>query len=346
MLDDVKRMASLDGKDMLGCVERMSEHLSEGVRRGRKAGPPKSAPDSVVVCGIGGSAIGGDVLRAWLSTECDVRCEVVRGYGLPRHVGPSSLVVVASYSGNTEETISMFEDARARSSRIVTVSSGGALAEMAGSLSLPHVSVPTGMVPRASFGCMLGALLGIVERSGVASPGKQVEEGVRVLAQLNSACSRGVPTLDNPAKRMAHELHGSIPVVIGHGLSVPIAKRWADQMNENAKSMAFSSELPEMDHNEIVSWASDPRSQGFSGVFLDHDFSDKRMARRLEATREMMCGRARAHTVKAAGKSPLAQALSLIATGDYVSVYSAVLRGEDPSTTEPIEALKRVLSKK
>lgn len=346
MLDDVKRIASVDKNDMLGCVERMSEHLSEGVRRGRKAGPPKSVADSIVVCGIGGSAIGGDVLRAWLSTECDVRCEVVRGYGLPRHVGPRSLVIVASYSGNTEETVSMFEDARARSSRVATVSSGGKLAEMAESLSLPHVRVPSGMVPRASFGYMFGALLGIIERSGVASPEKQLEEGVRVLAQLNSTCSRSVATQDNPAKRMAHELHGSIPVVIGHGLSAPIAKRWANQMSENAKSMAFSSELPEMDHNELVFWASDPRSQGFSGVFLDHDFSDRRMGRRLEATREMVCGHARTHMVKAAGKSPLAQALSLIATGDYVSVYSAIMRGEDPSTTAPIETLKQILSKK
>ncbi|MGD9963282.1 MAG: bifunctional phosphoglucose/phosphomannose isomerase [Thermoplasmata archaeon] len=346
MLDDVKRMKSLDKRDMLGCVERMSEHLTEGVRRGRKAGPPKSDPDSIVVCGVGGSAIGGDVLRAWLSTECDVRCDVVRDYALPRHVGSRSLVIVASYSGNTEETISMFEDARARSSRVVTVSSGGTLAEMARSLSLPHVGVPSGMVPRASFGYMFGALLGVVERSGVASPAKQLEEGVRVLAQLSGSCSRGVATQDNQAKRMAHELHGSIPVIIGHGLSAPVAKRWADQMSENAKSMAFSSELPEMDHNEIVHWVSDPRSQGFSAVFLDHDFSDKRMGRRLEATRELVCGHARAHTVKAAGKSPLAQALSLIATGDYVSVYSATLRGEDPSTTEPIEALKLILSKK
>jgi glucose/mannose-6-phosphate isomerase len=346
MLDDTKRLASVDTKDMLGKVEAMSEHLSEGVRRGRKAGPPKAAVDSVVVCGIGGSAIGGDVLRAWLSTESDVRCEVVRGYALPRHVGRQSLVVVASYSGNTEETLSMLEGARTRTPKIVTISSGGRLADMADSLSLPHVGVPAGMVPRASFGYMFGALLGVVERAGLASPAKQLEEACRTLAQLNGTCSRGVKTVENPTKRMAHELHGSVPVFIGHGLSAPIAKRWANQMNENAKSVAFSSELPEMDHNEIVPWAADPRSQGFAAVFLDHDFSDGRMGRRLEATREMVCGRSRAHVVKAMGTSPLAQALSLVALGDYVSVYSAVLRGEDPSTTAPIEALKAVLSKK
>ncbi len=346
MLDDVKRIASIDRKDMLGSVEGMPEHLSEGVRRGRKAGPPRSAPDEVVVCGIGGSAIGGDALKAWLSTEGDVRCEVARGYALPRHVGRQSLVVVSSYSGNTEEALSMLEDARARTSKVVTVSSGGRLAEVSESLSLPHVGVPAGMVPRASFGYMFGALLGVVERAGVASPGKQLEEASRVLSQMNGTCSRGTATQDNPAKRMAHELHGTVPVVIGHGMSAPVAKRWANQMNENAKSVAFSSELPEMDHNEIVPWAADPRSQGFSAVFLDHDFSDRRMGPRLEATRDMVCRRSRAHVVKALGVSPLAQIMSLVVLGDYVSVYSAVLRGEDPSTTAPIEELKRILSKK
>jgi glucose/mannose-6-phosphate isomerase len=346
MLDDVKRIASVDPRDMLGSVESMSKHLLEGVRRGRKAGPPMVALDSVVVCGMGGSAIGGDILRAWLSAEGGPRCEVARGYVVPRHVARQTLVIVSSYSGNTEESLSMLEDARARTSKIVAVSSGGRLAEVAGSLSIPHVAVPGGLVPRASFGYMFGALLGIAERAGIAAPDRQLEEAARVLAQTNGRCSKGVPTQENPAKRMAHELHGLVPVVIGHGLSAPVAKRWANQMNENAKSVAFASELPEMDHNEVVPWASDPRSQGFSAVFLDHDFSDARMARRLEATRELVCGRAAAHVVKATGRSPLAQLMSLVALGDYTSVYSALLRGEDPSSTEPIERLKGIISEK
>lgn len=346
MLDDVKRTASVDGKGMLGVVGSMAEHLSEGVRRGKMAGPPKAAHDGIVVCGLGGSAIGGDVLKAWLSTECNVRCEVSRGYALPRHVGRRSLVIVASYSGNTEETLSMFEDARRRTSRVVTVSSGGKLEDLSESLSSPHVKVPSGLVPRASFGYMFGSLLGIVERAGVASPGKQLREATSVLAKVSEACGPATRTTDNLAKRMAHELHGTVPVIIGHGMSSPVAKRWANQFNENAKSVAFSSELPEMDHNEIVFWAADSKSQGFSAVFLDHGLADKRMGRRLEATRKMICDRTRAHVVGALGVSPLAQAMSLIAVGDYVSIYSAVLKGEDPSTTVPIESLKAILSKK
>lgn len=346
MLDDSKRTEDIDRGGMLSVVEAMPEHLMEGFRRGRMADPGIGVTEGVVVCGLGGSAIGGDVLRAWLATESDLGCEVSRGYAVPRHAGRGTLVIVSSYSGNTEETLSMFEEARRKGSQVVTVSSGGRLGELSESLSVPHVRVPTGLVPRASFGYMFGALLGIVDRAGLASPGKQIDGASDVLREVNAACSARVPTQSNLAKRMAHELHGSVPVIIGHGLSAPIAKRWANQMNENAKSIAFSSELPEMDHNEIVFWASDPRSQGFTAVFLDNDLSDERMRRRVEATREMVCGRSRALVVKAVGDTPLAQAMSLVATGDYVSLYSAILRGEDPSTTAPIESLKEILSKK
>ena len=202
------------------------------------------------------------------------------------------------------------------------------------------------MVPRASFGYMFGAMLGVAERAGAASPGMQVEESTEVMADVIRSCGAGVATVGNHAKRLAHELHGCVPIIVGHGISAPVARRWANQMNENAKSLAFRSELPEMDHNEIVPWVADPRSQGFSAVFLDHGVSDGRMARRLEATADIVRGRARTHVVRAAGRSPLAQMMSLVLIGDYVSVYSAVLRGEDPSTTEPIERLKAILSKK
>jgi glucose/mannose-6-phosphate isomerase len=256
------------------------------------------------------------------------------------------LAIVASYSGNTEETLSLLDDVLLREANVVAITSGGTLADMAEARSVPCVAVPAGMVPRASLGYVLGGMMGILMSAGVADPGEHLEEAVRIMADVSSMCDMPVPTVDNPAKRLAHEIHGFVPVVVGHGLSIPVGKRWANQLNENAKSIAFSSQLPEMDHNEIVFWSSDPRSQGFAGVFLDHDVSDARMASRLEATRQMICGRSRAQVVKAIGDSPLAQMLSLVQLGDYVSFYSAVLKGEDPSTTEPIESLKKIIAKK
>lgn len=346
MLDDVKGVAALDRAGMLDAVGSMPEHLSEGHRLGRAAGRWEQAPCSVVVCGLGGSAIGGDALRAWLATGPGPMCEVVRGYSLPGHVDGDSLVIVASYSGNTEETLGMFDDAVAKGANVVTVSSGGRLAEMSESASVPSVRVPSGMVPRASFGYMFGAMLGVAERAGVAPSSKQVGESLSVMDEVIRTSGAEVPTVENPAKRLAHELHGRVPVIVGHGISAPVARRWATQMNENAKSLAFSSEIPEMDHNEIVPWAADPRSQGFSAVFLDHGFADRRMARRIGATVDIVRERSSTHVVKAIGRSPLAQMMSLVLTGDYTSVYAAVLRGEDPSTTEPIERLKAVLAEK
>jgi glucose/mannose-6-phosphate isomerase len=255
-------------------------------------------------------------------------------------------VIVASYSGNTEETLSMFEDARRRGSKLVAISSGGRLMELSQAYSVPHCKVPSGMVPRASLGHVLGALLGVVERAGIAAPSEEVESSRRTLAQIATTCGADTATCDNPAKQLAHELFGNVPVVIGYGLSAPVGKRWANQLSENAKILAFHSTLPEMDHNEIVGWMSDGRSQGFSPVFLEHDVAGESMVRRLNETKAMLSDRARVHCVCAQGDGMLPKMLSLVLFGDFVSAYLGILRNEDPSSTEPIEQLKRNLSKK
>lgn len=346
MLDSIDALRSADRKDMLGTIEEMPRHLSEGLRRGRMSGLPKFNPKGVVVCGMGGSAIGGDLLRAWMSEVSEVRCEVRRDYFVPSHVDKNSLVIVASYSGNTEESISMLEDARRKRAKIVCVCSGGKLADMAEAMSIPYARIATGMVPRASLGYMFGAVVGIVERVGVVEADKQFEEMLRVLTHSIAQCKPLVKTADNPAKRLAHELFSTVPVVIGYGLSAPVARRWANQMNENGKSMAFSSELPEMDHNEIVGWMQDPRCRGFSPVLLQHETSNGEMRARIEATKCMLSRRMPVHVVNANGVSPLARMFSLVAVGDFASAYLGILRNEDPSSTAPIEELKAILSKK
>jgi glucose/mannose-6-phosphate isomerase len=346
MLDDLERIQNIDSKGMLRMIDDMPEHLAAGRKAGLEVQGLAGPPSGVVICGLGGSAIGGDLARTWLGIERGLRCEVVRGYQVPGWVGAGTLAVVVSYSGDTEETLSLFEDVCDRKASVVCVASGGALASASGNRSMSCVKVPPGMVPRASFGYIFGALMGVLEASSIADPGEQFDDSQNAMSLVKSRCAMDISTAENPAKRLAHELHGFVPVVIGHGLSTPVAKRWANQLNENAKSIAFSSELPEMDHNEIVFWAADPRSQGFSGVFLDHDFSDPRMAKRLDATREMICRSSRAQVVRGLGVAPLSQMLSLLLIGDYVSFYSAMLRGEDPSTTEPIEQLKVMIRKK
>jgi len=346
MLDSKETMRSFDRKDMLSSLEQLPKHFSEGLRRGRMTGLARFTPRNVFVCGVGGSAIGGDLLCEWLSSQSDVPCSVLRSYSVPPHLGKESLVIVASYSGNTEETLCMMDEVRKKRAKIVAVSSGGQLAQMSGTHEIPFARLPTGMMPRASLGFMLGAMLGIVERTGVASVDRQFEEAIRVMESVGASCKSSKPTAENPAKRLAHELFGYVPVIIGYGLSRPIAKRWANQINENSKSLAFSSEIPELNHNEIVGWMRDSRSKGFAAVFLDNEQGNKALIKRVEATKKMVARVASMHSVMSIGLSPLAQMMSLVLVGDYVSIYLGVLRKEDPSSNEPIDELKVVLSKK
>jgi glucose/mannose-6-phosphate isomerase len=346
MLDNRESVRRLDQKDMLSAIEEMPKHLSDGLRRGRTSGLPRFTPREVVVCGMGGSAIGGDLLQEWMAASTEVPCEVCRSYSVPGHVGKDSLVIVASYSGNTEETLSMFEDAMRKRAKIVAVSAGGQLSKMSESVSVPFAKLPSGFMPRASLGYMFGAMLGILERSGVVALDKQVEEAVRVMGTMIAYCKQSVPTGDNPAKMLSHEILSCVPVIVGYGLSRPVARRWADQINENGKSLAYSSELPELDHNEIVGWMKDARSRGFAAVFLEHDTRPGPMRKRIQATKDMIGKVAAVYSVDAIGLSPLAKMLSLVVLGDFTSVFLGFLRGEDPSSNEPIDDLKAILSKK
>lgn len=331
---------------MLGMTAGMPDHLMEGFRLGRQTATGKSNIKEVVVCALGGSAIGGDLACAWLSSSCDVPCSVVRSYSLPAHVGTGSLVIVVSYSGNTEETLSMADQVMDLGASMIAISSGGRLQEIAGEQGIPHCRVPSGLVPRATIGYVFGSLAGILHSAGVVDGVSEVEALVPILEQVRADCGPEAETADNPAKRLAHELHGTIPVVIGHDLYVPIARRWANQLNENAKMIAFSDQLPEMNHNGIVGWVGDRLCQGFSMVFLEHDQCDDRMTRRIEATKAMVGERMRVFSSSAAGDTDLSRMFSLVMMGDYVSLYSAFLRTVDPSTTEPIDELKRILAKK
>lgn len=345
-MDSKEAVRALDQKNMLSAIEEMPKHLSDGLRRGRMSGLPRFTPKEIVVCGMGGSGIGGDLLKEWMSVSAEVPCHVCRSYAVPAHVGRDSLVIISSYSGNTEESLSMFDDARKKKAKLVAVSSGGQLAKMSESSEIPFARIPTGLMPRASLGYVFGAMMGVLERSGVVQPDKQVEEAVRVMGKTIAYCKQSVSTNDNPAKMIAHELFNCVPVFIGYDLSRPVAKRWSNQMNENGKVLAFSAELPELDHNEIVGWARDPRSRGFAAVFLDHDRRAGPMRRRVMATKDMIGKASGVYSIDAIGLSPLAKMFSLILMGDYASAYMGFLRQVDPSSNEPIDELKAVLSKK
>lgn len=306
-------------------------------------------PRAVLVAGMGGSAIGGDLLAALARNLASVPVFVHRNYGLPAWAGPHTLVLASSYSGNTEETLSSAVEAFRRGAPLVAVTTGGELARRASEWGASLLTFDYPAQPREALGYSFLLLLGILVRLDLLpdmSP--EVEEGIAVLQALRAEIEPAVPLEKNPAKELASWLHDCLPTVYGGDLLAPVARRWKGQLNENSKSWAFFEELPEMDHNAIAGIANPPSFAGrVRALFLtsEHDYPRNRL--RQEVTRHVFeeagvpC-----RTVAGRGKSPLAQVLSTVLLGDAISYYLAMLYRVDPTAIPAIHALKRALAER
>jgi glucose/mannose-6-phosphate isomerase len=295
------------------------------VWRADSAGFPR-AEGELVVAGMGGSAIGGD-LAAAISGRA---IRTVRDYELGPGTGADALVLCASYSGDTEETLACFEEAGALGAPRAVVTTGGALGEAARAAGVPVMGVPAGFQPRAAVVYMTVAALAA---AGVA--GDEIEAAAALLGELAQEWGPDGAE-DAEAKRLARALSGSIPVAIGAGRTAAAARRWKAQINENAGSAAFWSELPEVDHNEICGY-----DHPLSLVLLDDAGLDPRLRRRIELTAGAVD--VPVERVEARGETPFERVMSLVLLGDLVSVYMAVLAGKDPTPVPAIERLKAEL---
>jgi glucose/mannose-6-phosphate isomerase len=313
-----------------------ASRLADGVRL--DGGPPRA----VAVLGMGGSAVAGDLVAALAHGTAPFPIAVIRGYTVPAWVDADTLVVGSSYSGQTEETLAAFEAARARGARALVVTSGGELGTRAERQGLPRVQVPAGSPPRAALAFLLMPLLVLLDRLGAGMGGAaERDEGVRLLTALGAELAPEVPTAENPAKTLAAALAGRVPAIYGSELGAPVAYRWRTQLEENAKVLALSGALPEMNHNALEAWGDDPLRAPWAAVILRDTAEHPRVARRATLTREILAGRAPVHEVWARGESPLARLLSLVLHGDWVSYYVAILRGVDPWAVDGLEAFKR-----
>lgn len=314
---------------------------------GALPGPSAAARiDGVVACGMGGSAIGADFVLAALPS-LEVPFAVVRGYEPPGWMGPRTLVIAVSYSGNTEETLACARVALGRGARLAVVTGGGALAELALEHDLPRVPLPGGLQPRAAVGFLTTAVAAVLARAGLAPDiGEQVGETAALLGVMAAELGPEVPEPYNPAKALARRMRGRLPVVYGAGVTAVSARRWKTQLNENGKSPAAFVELPELCHNEIVGWEGDPDLLARSHVVVLRDpLEDPRVERRIEPALEGAHRRAGGvDQIVARGISPLARAVSAAYLGDWVSLYLAVLAGVDPTPVRAIEDLKRRLA--
>ena len=333
---------------MLGLVLRTAEFLQEGWELGRRLDPPSDAPPKhLLILGMGGSGIGGDLLKGLLYDRAGFPVTVVKDYALPAWVGPGTVAFACSYSGNTEETLAAYQAALACGVRCVAVTSGGRLLESASSAGSPWVRIPGGLPPRAALGYLLGPMLGALYRWGwVDGLADEVEEAVGLLRELASRWGPQVPSRENPAKQLARALAGRIPVVYAASrLSEAAAQRWKTQLNENSKVFAAWNVFPELNHNETVGWTLAGQPEGLLVVVVLRDPEDpRRLVQRVEITGQLSLGEAAGyHEVHAQGSRRLARVLSLVLFGDLTSVYLAILNEVDPTPVTVIDELKRRL---
>jgi len=338
-------IAAGDPQGMLGDVLAQPHQYEDALWRTESAGIKKREfTRGLVVCGMGGSAIGGDLAAAAVGLRATAPITTIRGYELPAWVGPDTLVVCASYSGNTEETLHCFEQAGTAGAPRVAVTTGGKLAEAARAAGeVPVVGVPSGMQPRAAVAYMTVISLQCAELAGAApSLRAELEEAAAVAAELSRKWGPDVE--DSQPKTIAHALEGHVPVIYGGRTTTAPARRWRSQINENAKLPAFYGDLPEAHHNEVVGWHH--AGAELFGIVLETKEEHERMARRFDVTAEIMSAAGfEALRVESAGESATAQVMSLVLLGDLVSVYLAVIRGKDPTPVDEIEGLKQRLSK-
>ncbi|MGH2785357.1 MAG: bifunctional phosphoglucose/phosphomannose isomerase [Actinomycetota bacterium] len=352
MLDDLARLSAADPGRMLDAVEAADEHWRDAIARARAVDlthlPDHSLLTSVVVCGMGGSGIAGDVAACLATGRSSIPVVVVKGFELPAFVGPHTLVVLCSYSGGTEETLACFEQARDRGAPIVAVATGGMLAEFAHAHGAPCVVPAAGMMPRAAFPYLAGGVLILLERLGVL-PDLTAEliETDEVLREQMATLGRAVPVDDNLAKQIAGALQGRTPFIWGQeGPLTVAALRWKTQLHENAKVSAFSAAVPELTHNEIVgSSGSSVSLERVVVVALRTASEDVRVGRRLDAALRLVAPHVGAVVeAHARGSGVLARLASAVQLGDLVSVYLAFLNGVDPTPIEPIDRLKAELT--
>ena len=351
-LDDASLIDAVDRSSMLAAVGAAADHWREGAARARDVSlehiPDHARLTNVVVCGMGGSGIAGDVVSVAAAATGALPVTVVKGSSLPAFTGPHTLVVMVSYSGDTAETLSCFEQAHAIGAQMIAIATGGRLGEMASAHAFPHVVVPAGMQPRAALGYLAGAALAVCERLGVI--GDMTADLIEVdelLREQASACGPSSPATNNPAKSLAESLQGVLPVVWGQdGPLAVAAARWKTQLNENAKVPAYSSSFSELDHNEIVGFGpGSPRGEPLAIVTLRSAVEHAQMTLRIGAT-QTVARDAGARVLEASvrGATTIGRFAAGAQLGDFVSTYLAVLRGVDPTPVEAIARLKAELA--
>jgi glucose/mannose-6-phosphate isomerase len=348
VIESVEAIKQRDPGEMLTKIKDLPLQIKDAWKIVQAATLPPAYGDvrNITILGMGGSAIGGEFAGALLADELKVPLSVHRDYGCPGYVGRDSLVIVSSFSGNTEETLSGFDEAKKRGAKILAITTGGRLADEAKAKGLPLITFGYKAQPRAALGYSLTLVLGALGKLGFARDmGKEIDQALVDLAKLEERVHEGART--NDAKRMAIELAGKIPVVFGAGVMGVMARRVKDQWNENAKNWAHYDVMSELNHNAVVGFAHPPIAREAQVVLLLRSRHDNpRHKLRFDVTKELLDRAQIPHKdLQFEGSSLLSEVLQLTYFTDYVSFYVALLNGADPSPVTSIDFLKDRLAK-
>jgi len=285
--------------------------------------------DNIIITGMGGSAISGNLLKTYLS-DINIPVYVNRDYKLPNFVNENSLVFAVSYSGNTEETLSSFRDAKAKNAKIIGITSGGKLADECEKV----ITIPSGLQPRAALGYLFFPMLGILHNTNITRvKNDELNEMMDILKKTDSFNDQG--------EELSKKLKEKIPIIYASEALEAIAFRWKTQINENAKMPAFYNVFSEMNHNEIVGYKSMDRK--FAAVIIRDKHDNDRIKKRMDICREIMEVNVDVEEIETQGESLLARMFSAIYLGDFVSYYLALWNRVDPSPVEIIEGMKKKL---
>lgn len=334
-------LAEVDSGDQLAATLALPEHLRDALWRVESARLEPWESSGLAVCGMGGSAIGGDLAAAALGDRLSAPLAVVRGYGLPPWTPSDRTVLCSSYSGETEETLACYAAAGATGARRVAATTGGTLAASARADGVPVIGLPAGLQPRAAVGYMFTIAAEIAALGGC---GPAIRTEIEDAAAHLEAAASG---LVDRAGEIAAALDGTLPLIYGGGLTAPVAYRWKCELNENAKRPAFASRLPELNHNEIAGWEhADAGGASFAAVVLRDRDQHPRERRRAELTARLIEPAAEAVVeLESEGETRTERLLWTVMLGDLVSLHAAARAGVDPTPIEPIERFKDALGR-
>lgn len=347
-LDDLDHFRALDSQNFLQDIDTLPDQVEQAWALGAQY----SLPDDyrrvrqIVITGMGGSATGGTLAQALVAGECPVPIRVLRDYRLPAYVGPDTLVIGSSHSGNTEETLSACQAALERGARLLALTRGGKLGALAEQRGLPVWRFEHAGQPRSAVGFSFMLTLAVLAKAGlVADPSAQVAEAVAAMRRQQAHLRAETPVVHNLAKRMAGQIMERVGAIYGADYLAPVARRWKGQINEVAKSFALFDELPEMDHNSVVGTVyPDETLSKFMVLFLRSAHDHPRNRLRVDVTRQIyMTAGFNTDIIDANGPSPLADMLTVLHYGDYTAYYLAMCYDIDPSPIPQIDYLKEQL---